>query len=372
MKINILPGCILAASMALTTSCSDFLTEDPKGQLTPENVFKTAEDLDLSLTSLYGSLLGLQCNSNPTIVQVMGDDVTSTTGSNKAAYLAADAFMVPTDVKGSEDLWARLYTIIKNCNSTIDCARYIGADESEVSETLGQAYFWRAYAYLMLVRTFGPVPVSPENILSLKKEEINDERPLTSVEEIYTMIINDLTKAESFNLPAQYTGDRKSVNGSNIYVSRQAVKSVLAAAYMSMAGYPLHKTECYALAADKARDAINIMNETGANSLLNDWKDVYSYGNNYSKECILGLYYNPMTGSWADDDSQFTSCHVPQYYSNWAGWGDFLAERRFWKNYPDGPRKNAVYAETMPTLECNNVDWWATGDQQPYYHLTDA
>lgn len=58
MKINILPGCILAASMVLTTSCSDFLTEDPKGQMTPENVFKTTEDLDLSLTSLYGSLLG--------------------------------------------------------------------------------------------------------------------------------------------------------------------------------------------------------------------------------------------------------------------------------------------------------------------------
>ena len=273
MKINILPGCILAASMVLTTSCSDFLTEDPKGQMTPENVFKTTEDLDLSLTSLYGSLLGLQCNSNTTIVQVMGDDVTSTTGSNKAAYLASDAFEVPSDVKGSEDLWRNLYAIIKNCNYTIDCAKHIGVAETEVSETLGQAYFWRAYAYLMLVRTFGPVPVSPENVLSLSLEETSDATPLTSVEDIYkNIIISDLIKADGFNLPAQYEGDRKSVNGSNIYVSRQAVKSVLVAAYMSMAGYPLHKTECYALAADKAKEAIDIMNQTGANSVLDDWK----------------------------------------------------------------------------------------------------
>ena len=107
--------------------------------MTPENVFKTTEDLDLSLTSLYGSLLGLQCNSNTTIVQVMGDDVTSTTGSNKAAYLASDAFEVPSDVKGSEDLWKNLYAIIKNCNYTIDCAKHIGVAETEVSETLGQA-----------------------------------------------------------------------------------------------------------------------------------------------------------------------------------------------------------------------------------------
>ena len=98
--------------------------------MTPENVFKTTEDLDLSLTSLYGSLLGLQCNSNTTIVQVMGDDVTSTTGSNKAAYLASDAFMVPSDVKGSEDLWKNLYAIIKNCNYTIDCAKHIGVAET--------------------------------------------------------------------------------------------------------------------------------------------------------------------------------------------------------------------------------------------------
>ena len=367
MKINILPGCILAASMVLTTSCSDFLTEDPKGQMTPENVFKTTEDLDLSLTSLYGSLLGLQCNSNTTIVQVMGDDVTSTTGSNKAAYLASDAFEVPSDVKGSEDLWRNLYAIIKNCNYTIDCAKHIGVAETEVSETLGQAYFWRAYAYLMLVRTFGPVPVSPENVLSLSLEETSDATPLTSVEDIYkNIIISDLIKADGFNLPAQYEGDRKSVNGSNIYVSRQAVKSVLVAAYMSMAGYPLHKNEFYARAADKAKEAIDIMNQTGANSLLDDWKDVYSYGNNYSKECILGLYYNPNTGSWGSDDSQFTSCHVLQYYKDWQGWGDFLAERKFWKDYPEGPRKNAVFAESLLTLEGNSVDWWATKKGEPY------
>ena len=53
MKINILSGCVLAASMLLTTSCSDFLTEDPKGQLTNETLFKTKADLDLAVNSLY-------------------------------------------------------------------------------------------------------------------------------------------------------------------------------------------------------------------------------------------------------------------------------------------------------------------------------
>ena len=50
MKINILSGCVLAASMLLTTSCSDFLTEDPKGQLTNETLFRQRPTSTLPLT----------------------------------------------------------------------------------------------------------------------------------------------------------------------------------------------------------------------------------------------------------------------------------------------------------------------------------
>lgn len=366
MKIKFLPGCLLAATLALTTSCDDFLTEDPKGQLTPDNVYTKTASLSMSLNSLYNSLLGFQCNSNTMIVQCMGDDVTSTVGSNKSAYLASDAFATPTDQKGVEQLWSWYYDIIKNANYTIDCAKYVGATKEDAGEYLGQAYFWRAYAYYGLVRTWGPVPFAPEAILSADVKSSTDEIPLASVEEVYNKIVEDLKAAEECNLPTQYTEANKSINGSNIYVSKQAVKSMLASVYLSMAGYPLKKTDCYALAADKAKEALDVMDQSGANSLLSDWKDVYNYGNNFSKECILGLYYNPVTGSWGNDDSQLTSCHTIQYYGDkYAGWGDFLAERRFWAEYPEGPRKNAVYCETLLSLDGNNVDWWATTDGEP-------
>ena len=173
MKINILPGCVFAASMLLTTSCSDFLTEDPKGQLTVETLYKSKADLDLAINSLYQYVLGFQCNSNTMIVQCMGDDVTSTTGSNKAAYLAADAFEAPSDLKGVNDLWNWYYKIIKASNYVLDCAKYLKVDKSEVSEQLGQAYFWCAYAYYGLVRTWGPVPLSPEEVLSVDVDNIS-------------------------------------------------------------------------------------------------------------------------------------------------------------------------------------------------------
>ena len=122
MKNKILSGCLLAASILATTSCSDFLTEDPKGKLTPDTYFSNQAELDMSVYALYSKVQEYQCNSNPMIVQCQGDDVTSTTGSNKAAYLSADAYEVPTDSKGLNDTWSRFYNIIKASNLIIDNA----------------------------------------------------------------------------------------------------------------------------------------------------------------------------------------------------------------------------------------------------------
>lgn len=367
MKINILSGCVLAASMLLTTSCSDFLTEDPKGQLTNETLFKTKADLDLAVNSLYSNIQGFQCNSNTMIVQCMGDDVTSTTGSNKAAYLAADVFEDPTDLKGVNDLWSWYYNIIKASNYVIDCANFMKADKSELGEQLGQAYFWRAYAYYGLVRTWGQVPISPEEVISVDLKNNTDAIPCATVEEIFNYIVKDLKAAEECNLPEKYSAP-KAIGDANVFVTSQAVKSMLSAVYMSMAGYPLNKTEYYALAADKAKEVVDAVKARNVQTLLTDWNKVYSYGEDNHNECILGIYYNANTGSWGWDDSQLTCCHVPCSLP-WGGWGDFLAERYFWSKYPAGPRKDAVYAKTYLTSNGNNVDWWATVDGEPYFKV---
>lgn len=364
MKINILSGCLFAATMTLTTACSDFLTEDPKGKLTPETLFKTNADVEMSLNSLYNTLLEFQCNSNTMIIQCAGSDVTSTTGSNKSAYLSSDAFERPSDLKGVNASWSYYYRIIKDANYVIDVIKTLKL-ENEASESLGQGLFWRAYAYYGLVRNWGPVPVSPEAILSFDVNATDDAIPLTSVKDLYAKIVDDLTAAEACNLPEKYTEANKCKGDANIFVTSQAVKATLASVYMSMAGYPLNETENYAKASDKALEVVKAVNERGVQTLLNDWKEVYNYGNNYSKECILGLFYNTNYGSWGSDDSQLSSCHVIQYYNTWQGWGDFLAERKFWAEYPEGPRKDAVYGKTLLTKSGNNVDWWATKDGKP-------
>lgn len=358
MKNKILSGCLMAASMFLASSCSDFLTEDPKGRLTPESFYTNQNEVDMAVYALYAKVQAYQCNSNPMISYCQGDDVTSTTGSNKAAYLSADAFESPTDTKGLEDGWKRMYHIILVANDIIDNAPQSGISQENLNIAMGQAYYWRAYAYYTLVRLFGPLPINLHN------EPDNNTTPLTSVEDVYKQIVEDLDNAEKCNLPAKYTQSPQAIDGQNLYVSQQAVKSTLAAVYMSMAGYPLNKTEYYQKAAPKAKEVIDgVENGTYDHGLLSDWKEVYSYGNNHHYETILGIDYNSTTGGWTEGDSQLSSCHQ---LNSLQGWGDFIPERKFWFNYPEGPRKDAVFAKQLRTSNGTLVDWWATQDGKPY------
>lgn len=363
MKYSIFTCCLLAASLT-AVSCSDFLTEDPKGQLTPETFFKTQSDLDQSVDALYSLVQDLQCNSNSMIVKCQGDDVTSTTGSNKAAYLSADAFETPTDTKGISRTWSAMYSIVKAANLIIENASKVSTTQDEINIALGQAYYWRAYAYFELVRVFGPVPINLNNDASNTKASPN------SVEEVYNQIVKDLTAAEQCNLPAKYTVSKRSIDAQNIWVSAQAVKATLAAVYLNMAGYPLNKTENYALAAAKAKEVIDgVEAGTYDQALLADWNKVYSYGMNHHNETILGIDYNSTPGGWSNQDSQISSCH--QFTTINGGWGDFLAERHFWKNFPDGARKDAVYAKQI-YVSGNTVDWWATTDGEAYTKNEDG
>ena len=343
------------------SSCSDFLTEDPKGQIMPDGFLDSQAALDAEVNALYFQIQQSQCNSNPLIVQCQGDDMTSTTGSNKGAYLSADAFEVPSDEKGLTFLWNWDYNIIQASNIIIDG---ISAAEGKVPQesiniALGQALYWRAYAYFSLVRVFGPLP------LNLHNADDGNATPLSPVSDVYDQIVADLIEAEKCNLPALYTGATRRIGNMNIFISEQAVKATLAAVYMNMAGYPMNKTEYYGLAADKAKEVVDGVNSGKyPQSLCANWSDVYSYGNNFSAEALVGIVYHAQPGGWSNFDSQMTSCHQ---LGSLGGWDDLLAERKYWAEFPEGPRKDYVYAKQLRS-NYNNVmvDWWATHDGEAY------
>lgn len=354
MNKKILLGCLFAASvLTTTTSCSDFLDEDPKGQMSEANVFKSQADLDASIHTIYEKLNQTQSWTNPMYPQWQGDDMTANPGSNKQAVAALDVFSSDGENKGVKDAWSQHFALIKACNWVIENASKTPTSQEEINIALGNAHFWRAYAYFYMVRIFGPLP------MVLKTDPSATNVAPSSVEEIYNLIVEDLKKAEGW-LPTSYSKAPRNHDGVDAWVTKQATQATLTAVYMAMAGYPLNKgKEYYALAAAKAKEVID---NNGTYGFYNDpvWNHVYSMGHNYNKETILGIDNNWNSGSW-DHDSELTSCCRFEGLGD-GGWGDAWGEIAFWKRYPEGPRKDAVYAPKITfqdgatiTKVCN---WW--------------
>ena len=85
MKTKIFVATCLAFSV-ISSSCSDFLTEDPKGQMVQNNYFSSQNDLDGAVSVLYAQVQYSTGGAHALSPNWMGDDITALTSGNKDVY----------------------------------------------------------------------------------------------------------------------------------------------------------------------------------------------------------------------------------------------------------------------------------------------
>ena len=137
-----------------------------------------------------------------------------------------------------------------------------------------------------------------------------------------------------------------------------------------MAGWPLQQTERYADAAEQAKAVIDgVQAGTYEYILESDYKNVYAISHNYTNETVVGINFS---GSFAwDEDSEMTKSNL---FESLGGWGDGWGEIKFWKEFPEGPRKAATY---NPKILKNNgrnnetelLDWWEVEEAHPMFSI---
>jgi hypothetical protein len=350
---------VLAAGVLSFSSCSDVLEEDPKGRLSAETFFSSEDDLDMAVNAMFYQLMLTGQSDGRFNFEWEADDITTHPQSNKANCREFDKFVV-SDNGSAGDAWGAFYGLVKACNFVINNAERTPTSTETVEQAIGQARFWRAYAYYYLVRMYGPIPVMLE-------EEINYEAALTPVAEVFNLIVEDLKYAES-KLPANWTTSPKNVSGCNVYATDGAAKSMLAHVYLSMAGWPLKQTSYYAQSAAKAKEVIDGVASGKYNYILEaNYEDIYKMSNQYSNENIISIHYNKAWG-W-DENSMSTLTGL--FESAGGGWSDFWGEIKFWHDMPDGPRKDAIYApKVYQSATGELVDWWETWENHPMVILT--
>jgi hypothetical protein len=351
--------------MLWSVSCNDFLKEDPKGQLMTDAAFSQPSDLDGAVSVVYRQASRATFGLTQFINSQMGDDLSTHMASNKAMIREWDNYNISTNNDRLFWCWQDKFLVIKAANNVISGAEStVGATQEQIDYALGQAHFWRAWAYFYLVRAFGPLP----KITSL---EIDFNAKLSTVSEIFDLIVEDLEIAEK--LPVGYNTVPQAMNGVNVVANRGAAQAVLSYVYLTMAGWPLNKgTEYYSKAAAKALEVIDgADNGTYYYQLYDEyWKIHSKQENKQNKESIMSVYYSRAFGT--GDDSEAARGAINDLLSCSQGWTDTRAEIGFWVKFPDGPRKDATY----PPFTYNDGDkgmyrWWSTslpeGDRTPFF-----
>lgn len=174
------------------TSCEDkLLNLTPESVLTPTNFYKTSADINQAVLGVYSSLQTRKPNDY-LLMEVPGDNLymsanTTIAGSNDVDFLTVNA-----DNALTAAFWNTTYNGIFRANAVllnIDTPTNYTAGQKE--QYIGEARFMRALFYFDLLRVFGGVPKVVDKISIPEAAAL----PRATEEEIYALIIGDLTDA---------------------------------------------------------------------------------------------------------------------------------------------------------------------------------
>lgn len=267
------------------SSCSEFLNEEPKGDITSGSYYKTEQHAISATNAIYDYLIigyapdglwdaeygGVFFNYYWVLQDLFSDNAHTHVTSTE--YQSIDNFQIDAYNESVEHLWRDFYQTIKACNIVIDKVPDIEMDDKLKANLIGEARFFRGMMYFDLVRMFGDVPLRVHDIEGADEEII----PSTSSDEIYNLIIDDLKYAEA-NLNYE---DRQ--GGGRPYPL--SATALLARVYNT---YAAEKADIQyrQLAVDCAKKVIPEF------PMMSDYADIFKISNRFNSEIVWGANFN--------------------------------------------------------------------------------
>lgn len=182
---------ILSGLAMLGTSCGDlFLDLEPQDQITDVVFFQKADDFKQYTVNFYTSqLLGWHSPYGSYNIYNFMD---SSSDLETSMQFQSEVGRGVISVGQSDDRWQWCYNYVRNANILLERAEEYPGDREEIAEYEGEAYFFRAYNYFMLLKTFGGVPIV-KTVLDVDSPELNT--PRSSRYEVVDLILSDLQNA---------------------------------------------------------------------------------------------------------------------------------------------------------------------------------
>ena len=197
------------ALLLVFTGCRDYLTEIEPGTTLLNDFFTSTAAAKQNVTGCYVPLMWEYNNtylSEWFIGDIVSDDALKGGGSTSDMADSYDMENWRTTSQNTLllDFYRAQYQGIARCNLAIKyiTKMEIGTDSiftpTMKNNLLGEAHYLRAYYYFRLVRVFAGVPITTEVI----DNSDNWGVPRASTEQVYNLILEDLTKA-NYMLPVR-------------------------------------------------------------------------------------------------------------------------------------------------------------------------
>ena len=339
---------IFAPLLALAAGCTD-LTEVPQDALTPENAFKTEEELLAGVAAVYANLRGVEWVGYETLNELTTDVmIVPTRGSDwydngrwleihRQTWTASSGSALD-DMNGA---WNTLFSGVAKANLMIEVITEAGGENADTY--LAELRLLRAWHYYMLMDMFGGVPLATTTEL---KQYPRSTRP-----EVFAFIESELLAVRDL-LPDEW--DPAGYGR----VTKGAANAILASLYLNAGvfnketgvdatGYnscdvPVSGGQSGCAAAIAAANAV--LNSSANYALNPDWNNNFSHDNNTSPENIFVVVH--VSDQSLGMNAPMRTLHYNQLTTGGGGpWNGFATLAETYQKFQPGDVRRSMWLE---------------------------
>jgi hypothetical protein len=341
---------VLCLALGLGLSgCDDFLTTQPRGQLTTGQFFTTPAHAVEATNATYAHLRswGVHVFSFIGMTDIVSDDADKgSTPADAANQLAMDNLAWDAGTSNFNDTWTSYYQGIFRANVAIENIPNIQMDPALRARLVGENQFLRAYYYFFLVRAYGGVPLITRPLAPTEFQQTRASR-----EAVYEQIRQDLRAA------IEVLPERNQYAAADMgRATRGAARSLLAKVHLFEGNFEGAYT--------RAMEVVN----SGQYSLFPDYGNLFTRAGENSSESVFEVQTVALLQGGAG--SQFNEVQGVRGFPN-LGWGFNAPSQSLqaafepgdprlqatilfaWEQLPDGSPNVVFFNPTTPTNQYN-------------------
>lgn len=282
MKINIVLVKLMAFVLLVSSSCSDFLDEDPQTALTQEEVFAELDNIEPLILGLYTSWRNTKKDRGGFMFSLGTDESQQgayqvKTEAGQAGLDRYDGFLAPSNTALTQQ-WDSRWPVISAAATSVYSLRANQQNPARRNLLLGEASFIRAALNFEITQYWGEIPVIDLDKLS---EYGTARQPLPVV---YAAIISDLEVAIQY-LP-ETQGDKRRA-------TKTAAQAMLGKVYLYA------PEESGVRNYEKAKAQFEAVIQSGHHSLVSNYADLWDPSKPNPSESIYSFQF---TNVWPDNN----------------------------------------------------------------------